>query len=174
MGRITTRHRATSLTEPRVEEEQSGHTRHSSRNSRQKQRISGSLRRQVRTRARGCCEYCLLRDSDGYVPFHADHVIAEKHGGLATFENLAWACGLCNLHKGTDLASIDPDGGALVPLFNPRQDRWKDHFRLVSWRIEPLTPIGRVTVRLLHLNVPERAAEREILILAGRYPTPPG
>jgi 5-methylcytosine-specific restriction protein A len=91
-----------------VEGEQAGHARRHERSAQHKQRIAGSLRRRVRERARGCCEYCLLRDSDAYVPFHADHAVAEKHGGLATFENLAWACGLCNLHKGTDLASLDP------------------------------------------------------------------
>jgi dihydrofolate reductase len=31
--------------------------------------------------------------------------------------------------KGTDVASIDLQTGQLVRLFNPRQDRWADHFR---------------------------------------------
>ena len=41
-----------------------------------------------------------------------------------------------------------------------RETRWSDHFRLDGVRIQPLTGIGRVTVRLLHFNDPERLTER--------------
>jgi hypothetical protein len=51
--------------------------------------------------------------------FHVDHVIAVKHGGNTSAENLALACLHCNLHKGTDLASLDPTTGLLTRLFNP-------------------------------------------------------
>jgi 5-methylcytosine-specific restriction endonuclease McrA len=54
--------------------------------------IPERLRRQVRERAHGQCEYCLIHESDMYYPHEADHVIAEKHGGAASLENLAWAC----------------------------------------------------------------------------------
>ena len=66
------------------------------------------LRRQVQERAQGRCEYCLIHESDMYYPHEADHVIAEKHGGATSLENLAWACFYCNRFKGTDLASVDP------------------------------------------------------------------
>ena len=59
-----------------------------------------------------------------------DHIVAEKHGGLTEEGNLALSCVLCNQHKGTDLASLDPEDGRLTPLFHPRRDRWADHFRL--------------------------------------------
>ncbi len=35
--------------------------------------------------------------------------------------------------------------------------------------IEPLTPEGRVTARLLRLNLDKRVIERRLLIAAGRY-----
>lgn len=136
----------------------------------EKQRIPETHRRQVRDRARGHCEYCLLHDEDAYFPHEADHIIAEKHGGPTVAENLAWACLTCNRNKGTDLASLDPINGRLVPLFNPRRQKWTRHFRVDGARIEPLTAVGRVTVFLLRLNDPERVTERRMLMAAGRYP----
>ncbi len=96
-----------------------------------------------------------------------DHITAEKHGGTTTPENLALACTLCNARKGSDLASIDEQTGAIEPLFHPRRDRWIDHFQLVGGRIEPRTAKGRCTVRLLRFNDPERVTERELLIASG-------
>jgi len=99
-----------------------------------------------------------------------DHVIAEKHGGATELDNLALACWRCNRHKGTDLTSIDPETGAITPLFNPRTQQWHDHFRLHGAVIEPLTPEGRATVALLQLNRPDRVEEREVLMAKGHYP----
>jgi hypothetical protein len=38
--------------------------------------------------------------------------------------------------------------------------------------IEPLTPIGEVTARILGFNEPERLIERQLLRFIGRYPPP--
>jgi 5-methylcytosine-specific restriction endonuclease McrA len=89
-----------------------------------------ALRRLVAARANGLCEYCLLHESDGYFSFQVEHIIAEKHNGATSSENLAYACVTCNLSKGTDIASISRKTGQLVRLFNPRADRWLDHFAL--------------------------------------------
>jgi hypothetical protein len=99
-----------------------------------------------------------------------DHIVSRKHGGLSTQENLAYACVECNRHKGSDVASIDPDTGEAVPLFHPRHDRWADHFRLEVERIEPTSSVGSVTVRVLRLNAAERLAERRLLQSLGVYP----
>jgi HNH endonuclease len=77
------------------------------------------MRRQVRARAAGRCEYCLLADADTFFPHEADHIIAVKHGGVSTGENLAGACFDCNRFKGSDIASLDVVTQALVPLFHP-------------------------------------------------------
>src|SRR5262249_38217196 len=103
-----------------------------------------------------------------------DHVIAEKHSGATVAENLALSCVLCNQRKGSDLASLDPDTGALIPLFHPRRDAWADHFRFAQGMIEALTPVGRVTVRLLQLNHPDRVTERQVLLAAGVLAPPTG
>jgi hypothetical protein len=134
--------------------------------------IPAELRRSVRQRARDHCEYCLIPESMALAAHEIDHVIAEKHGGLTEAGNLALACALCNGFKGSDLASIDPDSGSIVPLFNPRRERWTEHFRLENGRIEPLTASGRATVRLLQLNHPDRVEERLILVAAGMILVP--
>ncbi len=133
--------------------------------------IPAELRRLVRQRARDCCEYCLIPESMTLATHEIDHVIAEKHGGPTEADNLALACALCNGFKGSDLASIDAETGAIVALFNPRRDRWKEHFRLEAGRIEPLTAIGRATARLLQLNHPLRVEERVLLVAVGMIHT---
>ncbi len=131
---------------------------------------SAALRELVRHRAGGRCEYCLLHEEDGFFPHEIDHVVARKHEGPTRKDNLAWSCFPCNNLKGSDLASIDPETGRVVRLFNPRRQRWSQHFRLDGAVILPLTPQGRATVNLLQLNHPERVRRREWLIQAGRYP----
>lgn len=85
-------------------------------------------------------------------------------------ENLAYACLRCNLWKGTDIGSIDLETGEFVSLFNPREQDWTQHFELRGFVIEPLTAQGRVTARLLRLNIDKRVVERRALMVVGRYP----
>ena len=63
--------------------------------------------------------------------------------------NLAWACPSCNLHKSNRVEVESPDVCEAVPLFNPRTDRWNDHFCWDGYYITGLTPIGRATVDAL-------------------------
>lgn len=105
-----------------------------------------------------------------YYPHEPDHIIAEKHGGPTSLENLAWSCFFCNRFKGSDLATIDPISRRVVTLFHPRRQRWHRHFRLNSARIEGVTASGRATVALLHFNDEERVALRLGLMEIGRYP----
>lgn len=77
----------------------------------------------VRRRAGDRCEYCLIAEADsGPLPHVLDHVIARQHRGAMIPENLALACGLCNLHKGPNIAGLDPLTGELSSLFNPRKE----------------------------------------------------
>jgi hypothetical protein len=129
--------------------------------------VPTALRKLVRERAQDCCEYCRLPESVTFAPHWIDHIIAEKHGGKTDADNLAYSCVVCNQAKGSDLTSIDPLSGAIVPLFHPRRNRWTDHFQMVDGKIDALTPIGRVTVGLLKLNDPERIEERQQLVALG-------
>ena len=134
--------------------------------------IAAELHRLVTSRADNCCEYCLLSQQDSSFTFHIEHVIAEKHGGETDENNLCLSCPECNIYKGSDIASLDRVTGIpiLTLLFNPRRQRWDDHFRLNGALIEPLTPEGRVTVNTLQMNRPEAIAEREIFLKLGTYP----
>lgn len=131
--------------------------------------IGAELRRQVISRANNICEYCRIHEDDTFFGCQIDHIISEKHGGTTTFENLALACTFCNVAKGSDIGSITNDG-IFTRFFNPRIDVWNEHFVLVGIILEPLTPIGQVTVRLLQFNTLDRLLEREALIAVGRYP----
>lgn len=134
-------------------------------------RISAAQRRRVEERAGRRCEYCLLPAAVAFFPHEVDHIIAEKHGGATNAANLAFTCWRCNRHKGSDLGSFDPDTGHFCMLFNPRTQRWSDHFTLHDGTIVGLTPEGRTTVRLLQINMEERVRERQRLSTLGRYPT---
>jgi len=123
--------------------------------------IPASLRRQVEERANFCCEYCLLFQAVSFYSHEVDHVIALKHGGLTTAENLAFACWRCNSHKGSDLGSFDPETGEFSFLFHPRRQVWAEHFASdENGSIRGLTPEGRTTAKLLQFNSEERFAER--------------
>jgi len=77
--------------------------------------------------------------------------------------NLALACVDCNLHKGTNLAGLDPESGDLTALFNPRTHDRDEHFAWTGAAVLGLTPIGRVTVNVLDLNGSERIEFRRRL-----------
>jgi hypothetical protein len=126
----------------------------------------------VRDRAQGRCEYCLSPDDCSSAPFTIEHIIPVGRGGPDVLESLAWACGGCNGSKGIAMDALDPETGALAALFNPRRDRWEEHF---TWDINPLliigkSAIGRATIARLHLNRPELLMLRRLLTLAERHP----
>lgn len=85
-----------------------------------------------------------------------------KHGGGDGLSNLALACIDCNLSKGPNLTGIDPQSGAITPLFNPRRQEWSDHFAWLGRHIVGLTAAGRTTVVVLRLNSDDRVALRSV------------
>lgn len=134
--------------------------------------ISNEVRQLVAERAQHLCKYCLIHEDDTFYGCQIDHIISVKHGGPDSPGNLAHACAVCNRAKGSDIGSIVWETEEFCRFFNPRIDRWSEHFRLNGAAIEPLTAIGKVTARILALNALERVLEREALIAVGRYPTP--
>lgn len=132
-------------------------------------RVPAKLREQVRRRAEQRCEYCRKPEGVSAYAHQVEHVIAIKHDGPSTFDNLAWACFQCNNNKGSDIASYDKETNTLAPLFNPRQDRWDDHFTLDNAVIVGKTPIGRVTIRILQMNHQDQIETRAYLMAAGLW-----
>ena len=126
--------------------------------------MDAPTRELVRRRAAQRCEYCHLPQAAvPFAPFHVEHVVARQHRGGDDPTNLALACNRCNLHKGPNLTAIDPETGAVVPLFDPRRQSWEEHFRLEDAEIIGLTPTGRATVRLLNMNAKHRVQLRATL-----------
>lgn len=130
------------------------------------------LRRQVIRRANSLCEYCLIQEDDTHFGCQVDHIISEKHGGPTDANNLAYACSFCNRNKGSDIGSILWQSAEFIRFFNPRIDRWTDHFKIDGAEIVALTDIGEVTVRILDFNHVDRLLERQELQTQGRYPPP--
>jgi hypothetical protein len=133
--------------------------------------ISAELRRVVAARADHLCEYCLIHEGHTHFGCQVDHIISEKHGGPTEADNLAYACAFCNRAKGSDIGSIVRSTGHFTRFFNPRSDRWLDHFALDGVMIVALTDIGDVTAQILDFNHSDRLLERQALQNVGRYPS---
>ena len=134
--------------------------------------IPRALQEQVRRRARYVCEYCHTAEQWQYVRFTVDHVLPFAQGGTDALDNLALACFHCNRRKADRLTATDPHGGASVPLFNPRQHMWSDHF---IWSADGLiiigvSPIGRATITALELNRERAVNIRAADVAVSRQP----
>ena len=120
-------------------------------------------------RAGARCEYCQIPQVFDPRPFEFDHIIARKHYGPTSLDNLAIACFPCNNHKGPKLSGVDPETGVVAQLFHPRRQIWSDHFRWNRGWLVGLRPFGNVTIDVLCINQPHRVAHRESLIEEGVF-----
>lgn len=130
--------------------------------------IPDSIREQVRKRANNQCEYCRVDTELIYAPIEIDHIIPRVQGGSDDIENLCLACPFCNRFKGVQTHGIDSETSERIPLFNPRQQIWSEHF---AWDTDNatvigLTPCGRATVETLQINF---APNRELRRLFGQF-----
>ena len=132
--------------------------------------MSRELERAVRERAGHRCEYCHLPQTCTNFKLPVDHIIPLQHHGATAAENLALSCGPCNRHKGPNISGIDRVTGAVTQLFNPRTQRWEDHFRWGGTSLTALTEVGRTTIDVLAINAPDRIAARVALIDSGDFP----
>ncbi len=123
--------------------------------------MDAAAREFVRKRAEDRCEYCGLEQSHvDHAPFAVEHIIAKQHRGGDELSNLAFACDRCNGFKGPNIAGLDPQTGSLVPLFNPRQQVWREHFAFAGAFIIGLSQEGRTTVEVLNMNAAKRVQLR--------------
>jgi len=131
--------------------------------------FSGNDRQAIRKRAGGRCEYCRIKDISIAAGsfFNIEHIHPRKKFQLGDPsiddpDNLAWCCPTCNNAKGHKTIVKDPKTGQTVRLFNPRIDKWADHFIAIrrTWRIEGKTAIGRATVEALKFNETSRVQSR--------------
>jgi hypothetical protein len=128
--------------------------------------VPPALRATVIARAEDRCEYCGLWQVGQEATFHIDHIVPRAAGGPTVESNLALACVGCSLHKATRQTGLDPETGESVALFNPRTERWADHFTAQGVWIHGSTPQGRATVETLKMNrqlLLEARAAQELL-----------
>ncbi|MBI4550643.1 MAG: HNH endonuclease [Candidatus Latescibacteria bacterium] len=132
--------------------------------------LPSSRRQLVISRAGERCEYCQLSQHGQEATFHIDHILPVSAGGKTVVENLALACVSCSLRKAARQTGIDPQTGQEVPLFHPRRDIWSVHFRWQGFTLVGLTPTGRATIDVLHMNRPLILAIREEEAKLSRHP----
>jgi hypothetical protein len=118
--------------------------------------INAQDREFVRNRAQYSCEYCQRLEEIVGSEFEIDHLEPQSQGGTDDLDNLALACPDCNAHKSDRKSCRDPASKQKVPLYNPRNQLWKEHFRWSDDKTEllGLSPIGRATIDCFQLNNP--------------------
>ena len=72
-------------------------------------KLSSDTREWVQQRAQHACEYCRLPQVASILPHQVDHIIGRQHRGSDGLDNLCLCCIRCNLKKGPNLASVDPE-----------------------------------------------------------------
>ncbi len=101
-----------------------------------------------------------------------DHILPRSKGGDTSFQNLYLACRTCNEFKSDTTQANDPLTGEPVPLFNPRLQKWTEHFAwsFDSTKAEDLTAIGRATTVALRMNNAIIVAARWRWAISGWHP----
>lgn len=134
--------------------------------------IPAALYARLEAAARFRCGYCQTSSHVTGQPLSVEHITPIARGGATTESNLWLSCRRCNEFKGAQIEAIDPDTDLTEPLFNPRQQAWREHF---AWSedgtgVVGLTPCGRATVAALRLNNEEIVAARRLWVGVGWHP----
>ncbi len=131
-----------------------------------------SLKKEVRERAKNCCEYCFAQAKYSADIFSIEHIIPISMGGLSELYNLALSCQRCNNHKYIATSAVDPATGSFALLYNPRVDIWVEHFLWSNYYTEivGISPTGRATVNRLQLNREGLINLRQLLFAVDLHP----
>jgi len=134
--------------------------------------IPTKLRAQIEQDAGHRCGYCLSDETLTGIPLSVEHILPEALGGETIQTNLWLACRPCNEYKGTQTHAEDQEIGKEVPLFNPREHKWHEHF---EWSQDGCymigkTPIGRATITALRLNRKLLVNARKRWVIVGWHP----
>ncbi|KYC42367.1 HNH endonuclease [Scytonema hofmannii PCC 7110] len=139
--------------------------------------IPNKIQEFVRHRANFRCEYCHYLEFLSTSPLTIDHIIPKSLGGSDDVNNLALACRRCNERHYNFTVGLDPDTQQEVPLFNPRQQQWSEHFLWTKdgTKIVGTTAVGRATCNRLDLNDERRIdrfiqKSRQLWIQGGFHP----
>ncbi|PDW00550.1 HNH endonuclease [Candidatus Viridilinea mediisalina] len=118
------------------------------------------------------CGYCQTDERFTGSLLSIEHIQPIAAGGSTDRLNLWRSCRECNERKGAQHTALDPDTGERVALYNPRTQRWGDHFLWSNdgFFIIGVTPIGRATVLALDLNRPHQVIARRHWTIVGWHP----
>jgi 5-methylcytosine-specific restriction endonuclease McrA len=117
--------------------------------------VSDASKKLVRERAKYLCEYSHALEEASAALFAIYHIIPQSFPNSSDNpDNLALACQLCNGYRYNFMTGIDPETGKNISIFNPRKQRWSDHFiwSADGLRIIGMTDTGRTTCNRLDLN----------------------
>lgn len=128
--------------------------------------------RLVAQRAGHRCEYCRASEAIFNFPFEVEHAIPPNRGGSDDDSNLALSCRSCNLFKADHVDGIDPESNETTRFFNPRMDRWDEHFGVDSEAatMQGLTATGRATIERLRMNSVVQVDARRQWMKLGLFP----
>jgi len=134
--------------------------------------LPNSLRSQIEKADCGQCCYCQTQEINSGIPLSFDHILPQSKGGKTSFENLCLACRPCNEFKSNITEASDLLTETIVPLFNPRFQKWTEHFRWSSdsTKVEGITATGRATVITLQMNRVVIVIARARWVLSGWHP----
>ncbi|MDX1950821.1 MAG: HNH endonuclease [Verrucomicrobiota bacterium] len=109
------------------------------------------------------CEYCHAPEEVTGYAFHIEHIHPRVKDGVNEIENYALSCMPCNRAKSYHITGKDLKSGKEERLFNPRQDKWADHFKIRDkLYVCGKTAIGRATENRLQLNQPRQLEARKL------------
>jgi hypothetical protein len=133
------------------------------------ERSWSTTKKLVYDRAGGFCEYCQTYGLNIGQALHIEHINPDGGDHL---DNLCSACPNCNLSKATARAAWDTETNQEVSLFNPRHQKWSEHFEWVEnhTQIRGLTATGRATVARLQMNRSRIILTRQRWVQAGLHP----
>jgi hypothetical protein len=139
------------------------------------EKVPVAIRRVVAARAAGYCEYCRYPEQFATESFTVEHITPRAAGGANTLDNLDWSCFGCNSFKHAKTQGTDPQTGAQVPLFHPRQQQWDEHFDWTEDKCQIVgkTSCGRATVEALRFNRVALMNLRGVLAQVGLHPPDP-
>ncbi len=134
--------------------------------------IPEKLRCKVSADAGHRCGYCLTDQKISGGQMHIEHIIPLSKGGTSDMSNLWLACAWCNSFKGVRTRAEDPLTKKYVTLFNPREQKWPEHFRWSDdgLHVIGLTAVGRATVTALQMNNEFIVPARRLWNIAGWHP----
>lgn len=134
--------------------------------------IPAALQRQVREFFQDRCAYCKTAEWLTVSIFEYEHIIPLSAGGETIFANLCFACPTCNRYKARRHFIRDEATQQAIPLFNPQQQHWDEHFLWSAdgTEIISLTRAGELIISALRMNRPQYLRVRRMWVQMNEHP----